>query len=223
MLGKLFWRLLLSWDLSEVLLIIRLNLLGFGRKMTEVKCYSHHVHQDTHYQHDLLPWVLTWWCFLLLGKQGTYWRMGQNSKLQAFVGEVEGEGAWVSDSMTEGKNQRNLTKQGPMGGLHACMLSRYSRVQLFVTLWTVAHQAPMSMGFSRQEYWSGLPCPINELLISILPSLISLWQVIVYLKIQTVREIENQILQWIWTLFLIVQRENSWSLLKLLPLSDLPQ
>ena len=27
------------------------------------------------------------------------------------------------------------------------------------TLWTVAHQAPLSMGFSRQEYWSGLPCP----------------------------------------------------------------
>ena len=26
-------------------------------------------------------------------------------------------------------------------------------------LWTVAHQAPLSMGFSRQEYWSGLPCP----------------------------------------------------------------
>ena len=34
-----------------------------------------------------------------------------------------------------------------------------SRVQLFVTLWTVAHQALMSMGFSRQEYWSGLPFP----------------------------------------------------------------
>ena len=31
-----------------------------------------------------------------------------------------------------------------------------SHVQLFVTLWTVAHQAPLSMGFSRQEYWSGL-------------------------------------------------------------------
>ena len=27
------------------------------------------------------------------------------------------------------------------------------------TLWTVAHQAPLSMGFFRQEYWSGLPCP----------------------------------------------------------------
>ena len=34
-----------------------------------------------------------------------------------------------------------------------------SPVQVFVTLWTVAHQAPLSMGFSRQEYWSGLPCP----------------------------------------------------------------
>ena len=34
-----------------------------------------------------------------------------------------------------------------------------SRVQLFATLWTVAHQAPPPVGFSRQEYWSGLPFP----------------------------------------------------------------
>ena len=34
-----------------------------------------------------------------------------------------------------------------------------SHVRLFVTPWTVAHQAPPSMGFSRQEYWSGLPFP----------------------------------------------------------------
>ena len=34
-----------------------------------------------------------------------------------------------------------------------------SRVRLFATLWTVAHQAPLSMVFSRQEYWSGLPFP----------------------------------------------------------------
>ena len=32
-------------------------------------------------------------------------------------------------------------------------------VQLSVTPWTVVHQAPLSMGFSRQEYWGGLPCP----------------------------------------------------------------
>ena len=35
-------------------------------------------------------------------------------------------------------------------------------VRLFVTPWTVAGQAPLSMGFSRQEYWSGLPCPPPE-------------------------------------------------------------
>ena len=39
---------------------------------------------------------------------------------------------------------------------HVCMLSC---VWLFVTPWTVAHKAPPSMGFSQQEYWSGLPCP----------------------------------------------------------------
>ena len=35
----------------------------------------------------------------------------------------------------------------------------FSRVRLFVSPWTVAHQAPLSMGFSRQDFWSGLPCP----------------------------------------------------------------
>ena len=41
----------------------------------------------------------------------------------------------------------------------ACTLSRFSRVQHFATPSTVAPQAPLSMGFSRHEYWSGLPCP----------------------------------------------------------------
>ena len=39
-----------------------------------------------------------------------------------------------------------------------CMLSHFSRIRLFETPWTVAHQAPLSVGFSRQEYWSELPC-----------------------------------------------------------------
>ena len=34
----------------------------------------------------------------------------------------------------------------------------YSHIQLFATLWTTSHQAPLSLGFSRHEYWSGLPC-----------------------------------------------------------------
>ena len=47
-----------------------------------------------------------------------------------------------------------------MLGECVCVHAKWlSRVQLFVTLWTVACQAPLSMGFSRQEYWSGLPCP----------------------------------------------------------------
>ena len=43
--------------------------------------------------------------------------------------------------------------------MHVCVLTRFSHVRLFVTPWTVARQASQSMGFSRQEYWRGLPCP----------------------------------------------------------------
>ena len=43
--------------------------------------------------------------------------------------------------------------------VHACALSCFSCVWLCVTLWTAAWQISLSMGFSRQEYWSGLPCP----------------------------------------------------------------
>ena len=39
------------------------------------------------------------------------------------------------------------------------MLSHFSRVKFLANLWTVGHRTPLSMGFSRQEYWSGLPCP----------------------------------------------------------------
>ena len=42
------------------------------------------------------------------------------------------------------------------------MLICSSHIRLFVILWTVARQAPLSMGFSRQEYWSGLPYPPPE-------------------------------------------------------------
>ena len=40
-----------------------------------------------------------------------------------------------------------------------CMLSSFSHIQLFATLWTMARQAPLSVRFFRQEYWQGLPCP----------------------------------------------------------------
>ena len=43
--------------------------------------------------------------------------------------------------------------------MRASTLSHFSLVPLFVTLWTAARQAPLSVGFSRQEYGRGLPCP----------------------------------------------------------------
>ena len=43
--------------------------------------------------------------------------------------------------------------------MYAHMLSHFSHVRFFATPWTVAHQAPLFMGISRQEYWSGLLCP----------------------------------------------------------------
>ena len=64
------------------------------------------------------------------------------------------------------------------------VLSHFSLVRLFVTLWTVAHQAPLSMGFSRQEYWSGLSCPspgdLPDLVIEPVSVMSRHWQVSFY-------------------------------------------
>ena len=43
--------------------------------------------------------------------------------------------------------------------VHGCMLSHFSHVQLFATVWTIAGQAPLSIRLSRQEHWNGLLCP----------------------------------------------------------------
>ena len=40
-----------------------------------------------------------------------------------------------------------------------CVLSCFIFIQLFLTPWTVIHQAPLSVGFSQQQWWSALPCP----------------------------------------------------------------
>ena len=54
-----------------------------------------------------------------------------------------------------------------------------SRVRLLVTPWTAAHQTPPSMGFSRQEYWSGvpLPSPLNEYYTNTIIFYIKFWQI----------------------------------------------
>ena len=67
----------------------------------------------------------------------------------------------MSDSLQphESQHARPPCGQCKIVSLCACVLSCFSRVPLCANLWTTAHQAPLSMGFSRQEYWSGLPCP----------------------------------------------------------------
>ena len=82
-----------------------------------------------------------------------------------------------------------------------CMISAvlicFSQVGPLVTLWTVACEAPLSMEFSRQEYWSGLPCPPPgdlplpgiELSVPVAPALqadsllLSQWQVLIHFNI----------------------------------------
>ena len=57
-------------------------------------------------------------------------------------------------------SQWELSKvEDPLSVLLLLLLSRFSRVRLLATPWTAAYQAPPSMGFSRQEYWSGVPLP----------------------------------------------------------------
>ena len=56
----------------------------------------------------------------------------------------------------------NLMLKAMKYTMHACVLSCFSHVWLFVMLWTVACQAPLSMGFSRQEYWSRVSCSPSE-------------------------------------------------------------
>ena len=72
--------------------------------------------------------------------------------------------SWTQDWVT--KQTHLILAQSPvikdelcLCNLYMCVSSGFGHVLLCVALWTVTHQAPLSMEFSRQEYWSGLPCP----------------------------------------------------------------
>ena len=78
--------------------------------------------------------------------------------LQPWIGDSEACSLWF---LQEGP--KRLSSSWHTGEfthtLRACLLSHFSPVQLCATLWGAACQARLSMGFSRQEYWSGIPCP----------------------------------------------------------------
>ena len=89
---------------------------------------------------------------------------------RAALEEARQERTWPG-GLPEGQGWRREGAQDPLGGemetlltltvrggVCACVHS-LSHVQLFATPWTVARQAPLSMGFSRHKYWSGVPCP----------------------------------------------------------------
>ena len=72
------------------------------------------------------------------------------------AGSVSGQGAKIPHALRP--NNQNIIKQKQ----YFNKFNVLSCVQLFAILWTVAYQAPLSMGFSRQEHWSGLPFPPPE-------------------------------------------------------------
>ena len=83
---------------------------------------------------------------------------------------IGGEGGWAAlenscyrQTCKPSPNKTSLghriNSEASVSSAPICMLSRFSRVRLFSSPWTVACQAPLSVGFSRQDYWSGWPCP----------------------------------------------------------------
>ena len=68
-------------------------------------------------------------------------------------------GAWWAAVYGIAQSQTRLKRLSSSSSSRACVLRCSSRVPLFVTLWTIALQTPLSMRFSRQEYWSMLPFP----------------------------------------------------------------
>ena len=65
----------------------------------------------------------------------------------------------LQDSQEYSMGERIVSSINDVGKLDACVLSCFSCVWLFVILWTIVCLAPLSTGFSRQEYWSGLTWP----------------------------------------------------------------
>ena len=95
-------------------------------------------------------------------KSGMYWAFDKcflRGKKKKRGKEGSGEGG-TDEGKKEDREGRGTSCFFPfMQVLHMCMLSHLGCVWLFAVLWMVPCQAPLSMGFSRQEHWSGLPCP----------------------------------------------------------------
>ena len=129
------------------------------------------------------------WMIILLTKSSIFFHIGKNlnfnkngitffSMLKSF--QLVSSQFWYSLNLSLGKHHNWWPNQQPFSPsdqdgntsvwqvakeletlwlLLLLLLSGFSHVRLFATPWTAAYQAPLSMGFSRQEYWSGVPLP----------------------------------------------------------------
>ena len=98
-------------------------------------------------------WGFSKWCIHILGLVTLHLLLSSSPQdLQPSLRERQINTQWNNSLCS-------MTVNNCILSMHVCMLSCFSRVQVFAIQWTAAHQAPLSMGLSKQEYWSGLPCP----------------------------------------------------------------
>ena len=97
--------------------------------------------------------ILKLWCICLLHDTRKH-RGGKQNPSSLYIKRT-----LSLEKKTAGWGGCGCSRWSCQGCMHAWMLGRFSHVQLFATPWTVPHQAPLSMQFSRQEYWSRLPFP----------------------------------------------------------------
>ena len=92
----------------------------------------------------------SWWKFLLI--------IRSLRTLCTFTEEQQWTRSWLCDIQSS-LDKAHVELPAFLNRMKVKVLVCLSHVQLFSTPWTVAHQTPLSMGFSTQKYWSGLPCP----------------------------------------------------------------
>ena len=100
---------------------------------------------------------LTRWMWVWVNS-GNWWWTGRPELELQFMGSQRVRHDWATElhwmELNESPHKRLLPPY------HVCTRTKsFSCFPLLATLWTAAWQAPLSLGFSRQQYWSGLPCP----------------------------------------------------------------
>ena len=115
----------------------------------------------------LLYWLLRWnesnfnKLFCKSGKPCITLNIWQLKSItpHATINKTKRQPAQCGDIFANDMTNKGLISKIQKQLMHVYMLSHFTCVWLFVTPWTVAHQAPKSMGFPKHDYWSGLPFP----------------------------------------------------------------